>query len=353
MLKREWLGRVKKTLVLHAGTHKTASTYIQNRLWTNRKGLERIGVHVLLPGKKKTGQHNQFAELLKEHAFNRIGSLLESVSIEHDQLLVSAEQLTQALVRKNCVDGLLALLDQYGYRLRIVAYLRDQPEYINSLYVQEVRKFYHFREMRPYVNRSCRKRLHWFDYLQMFGSMINNPLVETCFLPYGRHFGDPFQRLMDSQGWLSPDVSSWLPGDIGKDNDQPGVKGVWLALRVSQKMEMLGVNRKLLVNQSQYIRRYSIPRGWGVDRFFGLKKNRVREIRRIFRRSNNEFARLVWGGLSWRDVFQDLKRQPYNVLDESALPLGEMHELNELVDRVFEDIRLANPIAFSACSDSQ
>ena len=62
---------------------------------------------------------------------------------------------------------------------------------------------------------------------------------------------------------------------------------------------------------------------------------------------------MVWGGLSWRDVFQDLKRQPYNVLDESALPLGEMHELNELVDRVFEDIRFANPIAFSACSDSQ
>ena len=306
---------------------------------------------MLSPGKKKTGQHNQFADLLKDHDFDRVGSLLEDVSIEHDHLLVSAEQFTQALVRKNCLDGLLALLEYHGYRLRIVVYLRDQPEYINSLYVQEVRKFYHSREMRPYVKRSCRRRSHWFDYLQMFAPMINNPLVETCFLPYGRHFGDPFERLMDSQGWVAPDSSGWLPGDIGKDNDQPGIKGVWLALRVSQKMEMLGVNRKLLANQSKYIRRYSIPRGWGDDRFFGLRKNRVREIRRFFREGNDEFAQAVWGGLSWRDVFQDLKQHSYNVLDESSLPIDEMNELNELVERVFEDIKLANPVAFSACSD--
>ena len=344
---------MKKTLVLHAGTHKTASTYIQGRLWTNRKDLDRIGVHVLTPGKKKTAQHNQFADLLKEHAFDRIGSLLEAVSIEHDQLLVSAEQFTQALVRKNCLDGLLALLEKYGYGLRVVVYLRDQPEYINSLYVQEVRKFYHSREIRPYVKRSFRRRSHWFDYLQMFGPIINNPLVETCFLPYGRQFGDPFDRLMDSQGWLAPDVSGWLPGDAGKDNDQPGVKGVWLALRVSQKMDMLGVNRKLLENQSKYIRRYSIPRGWGEDRFFGLRPRKVRLIRKFYRRNNNTFARQVWGCDSWRDVFGGFKRQPYNVLDESSLPSGEMNELNEIVDRVFEDIRLANPVAFSACSDSK
>ena len=305
---------------------------------------------MLSPGKKKTAQHNQFADLLKEHAFDRIGSLLEAVSIEHDQLLVSAEQFTQALVRKNCLDGLLGLLEKYGYRLRVIVYLRDQPEYINSLYVQEVRKFYHSREMRPYVKRSCRRRSHWFDYLQMFAPMIVNPSVETCFLPYGRHFGDPFDRLMTSQGWFAPDVSGWLPGDTGKANDQPGVKGVWLALRVGQKMDMLGVNRKLLGNQSKYIRHYSIPRGWGDDRFFGLRKNRVRQIRQFFRKANDEFAQSVWGDLSWRDVFRDLKQDSYNVLDESLLPSGEMKELNELVDRVFEDIQLANPLAFSTCS---
>ena len=39
--------RVKKTLLVHAGTHKTASTYIQSRLQVNKDLLLRSGVQLL------------------------------------------------------------------------------------------------------------------------------------------------------------------------------------------------------------------------------------------------------------------------------------------------------------------
>ena len=337
---------MEKRFVIHAGTHKTASTYIQERLWKNRKILYGHGLRLLKPRRKKTGQFMELACFLREQNFSAIASELIRASSDGQDIVVSAEQFTQPLLNHACVDGLQKLLESFGYRLRIVIFLRDQPDYINSLYVQEVRRFYHSRDLPSFIKRCRVRRSHWFDYEKMFSHLLDHQSVDVKFLPYGSVFGDPFLKFISSLNLNLPEGSEWVAGRSRKSNDQPGVKGVWLALKVCKRMQEIGVNLKLLENQSKYIRKYSIPRDWSDNRFFGMRPKKVQKIREFYKNGNDRFARRVWGKDSWSDVYQDLRPQYFNVLDESLMTEEEMKEMEYLVDQVFMDIKVANPLAF-------
>ena len=340
-----------KTLVLHAGTHKTASTYIQNRLWINRKQLRLRGVGLVKPKRQKTGQHKPFADSLKALEFKRVAAFLDQDAFlgqrNHgcESLVVSAEQLTQALIRPECLDGLLDILKPRNIRLKVVIFLRDQPEYINSLYIQEVRRFYHAKKFSRFVEECKSSRSHWFDYEAMFAGLLDDPRLDVEFMPYGFHYGDPFERLMESQEWVAPPGSEWLPGDSAKSNDQPGIKGVSLAANVCKELNRLGVNRKLIRKRSKYVQRYSAPRDWGRQRYFGFTTEEVGELRGFYRQSNDCFARRVWGGRSWSEVFTGLKDFEQNILQVSSISDNERMELEGLLVRVVEDVKNMNPDA--------
>ena len=342
---------MEKQFIIHAGTHKTASTYIQERLWVNRKILYGHGLRLLKPRRTKTGQFTELAGFLKEQDYPAIEDELGRLSSDDQHVVVSAEQFTQPLLNSACVDGLQELLEGFGYRLKIVIFLRDQPDYINSLYVQGVRRFYHSRDLPSFTKRCRMRRAHWFDYDKMFSYLLDHESIQVNFLPYGSGFGDPFLNLINCFELNLPEVVDWVAGNSGKSNDQPGVKGVWLALKVCKRMQEIGVNLKLLQNQSKYIRKYSIPRGWSDDRFFGMRPKKVRKIREFYKDGNDRFARRVWGKDSWSDVYQDLRPQVFNVLDESVITDDEMNEMEYIAEQVFLDIKTNNPLAFPPFSE--
>tara|TARA_E500000178_G_scaffold349705_1_gene407139 strand:+ start:254 stop:1294 length:1041 start_codon:yes stop_codon:yes gene_type:complete len=342
---------MEKQFIIHAGTHKTASTYIQERLWVNRKILYGHGLRLLKPRRTKTGQFTELAGFLKEQDYPAIEDELGRLSSDDQHVVVSAEQFTQPLLNSACVDGLQELLEGFGYRLKIVIFLRDQPDYINSLYVQEVRRFYHSRDLPSFTKRCRMRRAHWFDYDKMFSYLLDHESIQVNFLPYGSGFGDPFLNLINCFELNLPEGVDWVAGNSGKSNDQPGVKGVWLALKVCKRMQEIGVNLKLLQNQSKYIRKYSIPRGWSDDRFFGMRPKKVRKIREFYKDGNDRFARRVWGKDSWSDVYQDLRPQVFNVLDESVITDDEMNEMEYIAEQVFLDIKTNNPLAFPPFSE--
>ena len=342
---------MEKQFIIHAGTHKTASTYIQERLWVNRKILYGHGLRLLKPRRTKTGQFTELAGFLKEQDYPAIEDELGRLSSDDQHVVVSAEQFTQPLLNSACVEGLQELLEGFGYRLKIVIFLRDQPDYINSLYVQEVRRFYHSRDLPSFTKRCRMRRAHWFDYDKMFSYLLDHESIQVNFLPYGSGFGDPFLNLINCFELNLPEGVDWVAGNSGKSNDQPGVKGVWLALKVCKRMQEIGVNLKLLQNQSKYIRKYSIPRGWSDDRFFGMRPKKVRKIREFYKDGNDRFARRVWGKDSWSDVYQDLRPQVFNVLDESVITDDEMNEMEYIAEQVFLDIKTNNPLAFPPFSE--
>ena len=336
---------MKSTLLVHAGTHKTASSYIQGRLLGNKVKL-RAGDVKLLNIDKKVGSKKILPTIIQSRDHALLRSWLGGRSGRHRSFLYSAEQCTQPLLREGRLEWFLAALEEIGFDLKLAFFLRDQPDYINSRYVQGAKKFYHSLDVSTYVDECMHKRPHVFDYDFMFSSMVSNSSVDVSFLPYGRQFGDPFERLMALPGWLPQASGEWLPSANGRVNDQPGIKGVCLALKVSAELNRQGVNLGQLKNRSSYVRRYLMPLGWPADRYFGLREDQVESIRAFYESSNDRFAQKVWSNSSWRAVFRGQKEQSLNVLDESTLSAADAREIEDLVPVVVEKLRADSPEAF-------
>ena len=60
----------------------------------------------------------------------------------HDfqKLIYSAEQCTHELIDEQGLEWFLDALDSFGIKLKLAIFLRDQSDYINSLYIQGAKK---------------------------------------------------------------------------------------------------------------------------------------------------------------------------------------------------------------------
>ena len=304
-----------RSLVIHAGTHKTASTYIQNRLASNREILGGNNIFLVSPDTRKVGRCFELATHIKSGKFLRVKKLLQSIPDGVDGAILSDERLTQALIQEGRIESFIRVAKRAGFRIKLVFFIRDQPDYINSLYVQEVKRFYHSMPIEKYVSRCLLKRASRFDYFEMFRGLVECRSVDVQFLSFGSAWGDPFERLMQGQGWRS--IDGWQPADAATLNDQIGAKGVWLARRVGRRLASLGVTRKHIRGQSRFIDRYVSKYGWSQSRFYGLNDGMVQRIRDHYSTNNDHFSRLVWGR-PWKDVFPP-KSKAVNVFELSDI----------------------------------
>lgn len=335
----------KKLLVVHAGTHKTATTYIQDRLGANQGILRKNKVLVLSHETKKVGRFYKLATLLKEKSFRRVSRILNSTPEDIRQVVVSDERLTKVLIQEELLDGLLYAVKRSGFRLRVVFFLRDQPDYINSLYIQEIKRLYHAQDIQRYSKRCMRKLNDRFNYNLMFSDLIDRPKIRAQFIPFGVGGVDPFDSFMDSQGWRSK--QGWNPASAGIINDQPGVKGVWLARQVRKRLEAINANCKYVRGQSRFIDKYVRANSWHKEKYYGFDQKRVNIIRTFYKNGNDQFAQKVWGK-SWEDVYQFPHRSQKSFeladLDDS----NQIDLMQEAVDLVIQDIRAEKPQAFES-----
>ena len=332
-----------RSLIIHAGTHKTASTYIQHRLASNRDTLLKNNVFLVSPDTRKVGRCYELATHIKCGKFLRVKKFLQTIPRGVDSAILSDERLTQALIQEGRVESLVRVAEKAGFRVKLVFFIRDQPDYINSLYVQEIKRFYHSMAIDKYVSRCLGKRALRFDYFEMFRGLIEYLPDGVQFLPFGSAWGDPFERLMQRQGW-SP-LGGWHPAEAETLNDQIGAKGVWLARKVGRRLANLGVERRLIRGQSRFIGRYANQFGWSESRFYGLDEALVQQIRDHYLLNNERFSRMVWSQ-SWQDLFPPVKRE-VNVFELSDLGQRRARKkFRALVDSVVHEILREKSDAF-------
>ena len=337
------MGNNARTLVIHAGTHKTASTYIQNRLASNRNNLDKNNVFLVSPDTRKVGRCYELATHVKSGKFLKVKKLLETIPEEADSAILSDERLTQALIQQGRIESLARVARRVGFRVKLVFFIRDQPDYINSLYVQEVKRFYHSMPIEKYVSRCLAKRASRFDYFEMFRRLIECRSVDVQFFPFGSALGDPFERLMQGQGWRS--IDGWRPAGAATFNDQIGAKGVWLARKVGRRLASLGVERRLIRGQSRFIGRYANQFGWSESRYYGLDDDMVQHIRDHYLLNNEHFSRMVWSQ-PWQKIFPPEKRE-LNVFELSDLGQRRLRkQFRALVDQVVSEVLEEKPNAF-------
>ena len=329
-----------RLLVLHAGTHKTATSYIQSRLFANRRKLAGHGIHLGYP-QGQSRKHKPLARALARQRWPLWKSFLATVPRDRQQVIVSAEQFTQPLSRPKCHAPLVELLRSEGFRLRVVVFLRDQPDYINARYVHSIRRLYHHQSFDDYVKDQLAHRSHIFDYEQLLSALIVHPEIEFVALPYGSGLGDPFERLMSSQGWNPPPDQPWLPADPSKGNVQPGCKGVWLAQAVGERLEAMGVHGRRLANTGGVIRRIAEREGWQNERYCGFDAQAAERVSCHYQNGNDRLALQLWG-CRWQEKLPSahaMRRQVFQPPDAGP----ERQHLEQLVDEALEVLTRFNP----------
>ena len=322
----------QRTVFLHVGMHKTASTYIQRRLVKNRDLLQKNGV--LLPARRQ--QNNTLLKAIVQERWKPWGRWLKRAEVRTCNLLISHEALSSSL-HQICRDGetshgqwLADQLNRCGWKLKVIGFIRDQESYLNSRYTQLVKRLAVRCDFTTYTAGVMRgNTISECDLITLFGWLTGLPEIERVMIPFGAsrdHHGrghskrpDPFRQLSEELALPEAVISRCKPAP--SRNQQPGRLGVALALEISRFLERH--QPIALTHHSKQLRggieRMAKAKGWPAEPFNGLESSIQQAIRHRYEASNAEFCRCFWPEMTWSELFESHRK-------ESSEPSGTSRE---------------------------
>ena len=134
--------RKPRRLWLHAGLHKTGTTSLQSFLAQNRDLLARHGVLYVRAGTNQylNGNHNVAWEITGDHRFELdTGTLMEAAQEIDDfdgDAIMSSEDFESLLHRPKAFNPLFRHKLLAGHQITVVVYVRNQAEYLASLFLE-------------------------------------------------------------------------------------------------------------------------------------------------------------------------------------------------------------------------
>jgi hypothetical protein len=121
-------------------------------------------------------------------------------------------------------------------------------------------------------------------------------------------------------------------------NQSPGIRGVWMARLLSQKLKEQHISTKSIDNSSQIILREEQQRGWKDPAFWGYSRRLKNQVINHFKNHNDKFAKAAWG-TTWSAAYPDdialLQRkkqiyQPQSVEEEETMHAITIHLLRRI-----------------------
>jgi len=133
---------------IHAGTHKTGTTLIQTVLRAHGNHLADHGFVYPQAGiiPEHNGHHNIAWEVSSDpryrQGFGTIDQLLHEIGSTDRDVIISSEDFSSALAKPSTLDSFFTRLEQNGFEVFIVLYLRNQVDYIRSIYLELIKHGY-------------------------------------------------------------------------------------------------------------------------------------------------------------------------------------------------------------------
>ena len=307
---------IQRTVVLHVGMHKTASTYVQRRLRKNRRLLRSNGL--FLPTRRK--QDNLLLDALAQERWKPWKRRLERAEARNCNLLVSHEALSCSLHQPSS-DGwtprgmwLEQQLKRRGWKLKVIGFIRDQESYLNSRYTQLVKRLSVRCDFSTYIEKVMKgNTISECDLITLFGWLKQSPGVEAVMIPFGTTRDqqghplpsrpDPFRQLLHELAL--PEVMISQCKSAPSLNQQPGRLGVALALEIKNFLRQHHpyALKHYGKNLRSGIEDLAQEKGWTSEPFNGLTSALQEKIRAHYQSSNAEFCRHFWANVSWEDLF--------------------------------------------------
>lgn len=350
----------RRRLILHAGTHKTASTDIQSRLLRSRTLLEQENVHYRFP-LEGVLHFKPLTKAIAQGDWCLWRDYLEVMARGDGDVLLSAEQFAPRLTQRKTIRQLRRLAREKGYELTIVIFIRSQLDYINSRYAYTLKRFYQTTTFESYVLEVLAgrlpssgtftgpnaKRSDVFDFWSYFADLLQERErgLDVRFIPFRQTDPDPLRQLLRTLD-LNPHLP-WAASRSDALNQSPGPRATWLARQVGLRLARHGISHRVIENSSAIIPLEQSFRRWHDGSYWGFDRDLARVVQRHFKNNNNRFAEAVWGR-RWKEVFvqdKSLLQRPQAVYaPEDA---GEMVAMQRIADHVLLRIqRRLQPRAF-------
>ena len=258
--------------------------------------------------------------------FESIASLKFIQKSVHGDKLLSTEAFHPQILTARSIDQLNRLSDEIGTRIGLIFYIRNQPEWINSMYCHGIRSMYHADDFAAFVRSwFVQKNYKTLDLCKKFEN-VNSSGFEVKFIVLGGASRvDPVASLLHEMG-IVYEPSKLVPVQEGSSNIQPGAKGIWLSKSCKVICDSLGVDTKRLRFKAKKVRNIAIRKNWHLERFFGFDTDLYEETVNHYAPTNDSFARQFLGG-PWTDHFP-IK----SVVKKEYLGPANRDELLELKD---------------------
>lgn len=191
-------------LIIHAGLHKTGSSYLQSQLLHDRELLQKAGFDLAHGFCTTSGAHYDFVARLRQNEFSEALGII--INAEYDNNIISSETLTHWVMRASNAIEFAKMLRRH-FDITVVLFLRRQDYLKESVYaevasqwfrgeiLEESHYYYDFsnlisRFMKVFGKQALRIGIYRDDrkmnLLDEFLILADIPLSVSRFSPIGR-----------------------------------------------------------------------------------------------------------------------------------------------------------------------
>jgi hypothetical protein len=299
-------------LHVHVGIPKTGSSALQRFLLDNRDRLADSGVFLPRTGQRHDGPHHPLVRRLSGLAGTRAPKI-EALAAEIrasglPAALITSEYIVP-LMRASLLGWSFRRLAGMGFRLRFHAFVRPQPDLLNSAYPELLRSTLAWRSFEDFVAERRRSPARAFQtLLAPLARHAEAPLTLHPYTAAARRTGIwwPFLAGLgidegDRRGWV-------LPGEV---NRSMGPLATHAVGRLVRRIERRGLirgfrNRQLLRDR---IRAATLAFPAEPAPFCGLDAAMRDLLWSEAAEANEALARAHWGR-SWDEVFSEERARP-------------------------------------------
>ena len=190
------------TLYLHIGTPKTGTTAVQHFMFCNRKILSELGCFVPDFGLRYKGigyrrnAHWLLPFVREEKQYRKCMRVLEENAKKYPAIFMSDEAIWNTCgSRPGYWKKLIEELAEIGIRLKVIAYVRRQDDYLYSYWAEQVRRgntgAVNYREYKAESPRVF-EHLNYYRYFKTIIPVIGQENISIGIYESGR-----FQNLQD------------------------------------------------------------------------------------------------------------------------------------------------------------
>ena len=327
---------------LHIGPHKTGTTSIQTAMYVNAKRLAEIGVYYPTVSEGPGRINRNHTPLARARAlraddlntapyWSELGAKIATLP---GSIVLSSEHFADVLRDEAKYRKVVDFLHGHGFRVVVVAYVRDQPAWLNSWYTQDQRNFMSRRSFGDFVEHAFEHGL--VDPQAFLRRFIDDERVEVRVVSFDLAVKE---GLVGSFLTAIGAPETFTLREPKAFNLNLGIKGVYAAQEIMSRVGFRVRSMSTYPQLYEHFKGLLKVRDWSTSAYIGATPEDERRIRERYAQSNDEFARR-WLGTDWATACppRELVQREFDLDTASE---EDLRDVLEVVETMVELIQIA------------